>query len=322
MPWSYTLNLRHLAVFHAVAATGSLSRGAERLYITQPAVSRQIKMLEEALGLQLFNRESRGVSLTATGQTLAVYADRIFALSANAHALMDEIRSLKSGHLSLGASTTIGNYLLPPVLAHFKKLHPGIDIHLEIGNTDAIQRLLLEGRIDLGFTEGFVEHEELEANVFMHDELAIIAPPGHPLAENEGMADCSRLCQHTWVMREPGSGTQAVLTRIMRAHDADLLATFTLGSTQAVKEAVLAGAGIAGVSYLAVINEINAGMLVRIQCNDAAFQRPLHRLRHRNRQIGPATLSFLTLLMQTLATSDLLLANPEPVGLDAGTLAT
>lgn len=176
------MNLRHLAVFYAVAETGSLSKAAERLYITQPAVSRQLKSLEDALGLVLLDREPRGVRLTEAGQVLADYAGRIFALSARARASMEEISSLKSGRLSLGASTTIGNYLLPPVLAHFRAMHPDMDIRLEIGNTDAIQRLLLEDRIDFGFSEGFVEHQELESRIFAHDELAIIAPADHPLA--------------------------------------------------------------------------------------------------------------------------------------------
>lgn len=297
------MNMRHLAVFHAVAEAGNLSRAAEALYITQPAASRQIKALEDALGLQLLHREPRGVRLTDAGQTLAGYAARIFALSSRARSLMEEIRNLKSGRLSLGASTTIGNYLLPPVLSRFRSLYPGIEIHLEVGNTENVQRLLLEDRIDLGFTEGFVEDEELEAEIFMHDELAIVVAPDHPLA-HRGIADLDELCQHQWVMREPGSGTQAVLEHIMQTHDLELPATFTLGNTEAVKCAVLAGAGIAGISYLTVVNELRAGTLVHIHCNDARFQRPLHRLRHRNHRTGPATRAFLELLEQTTPTGN------------------
>lgn len=305
------MNLRHLAVFYAVAETGSLSKAAERLYITQPAVSRQLKSLEDALGLVLLDREPRGVRLTEAGQVLADYAGRIFALSARAHASMEEISSLKSGRLSLGASTTIGNYLLPPVLADFRALHPDMDIHLEIGNTDAIQRLLLEDRIDFGFTEGFVEHQELESRIFTHDELAIIAPADHPLAGGDA-TDLASLCPYPWVMREPGSGTQAVLERILSKHGcSEPRAVFTLGSTEAVKGAVLAGAGIAGVSYLTVINEINVGTLVRIPCRDAAFQRPLHQVRHRNRHAVPAVNAFLDLLAQSVASNNLELAS-EP----------
>ena len=300
------MNLRHLAVFHAVAETGSLSKAAERLYITQPAVSRQLKSLEDALGLTLLDREPRGVRLTEAGHTLYDYASRIFSLSDRARASMEELTSLKSGRLSLGASTTIGNYLLPSVLAQFRDQHPDMDIHLEIGNTDTIQHLLLDNRIDLGFTEGFVEHHELEANIFLHDELAIIAPVGHPLSSSDDTADISSLCRHAWVMREPGSGTQAVLERILRSHGcSEPHATFTLGSTEAVKGAVLAGAGIAGVSYLTVINEISAGTLVRIPCRDVAFRRPLHQLRHRNRHAVPAVAAFLDLLNRTVTSDSL-----------------
>jgi len=297
------MNMRHLAVFHAVAETGNLSRAAERLYITQPAASRQIRALEESLGLTLLHREPRGVRLTDAGQTLAAYAARIFALSDRARTRMAEIRNLESGRLSLGASTTIGNYLLPPVLGRFRRLHPGVEIRLEIGNTDAIQHLLLEDRVDLGFTEGFVEEEELEAHAFMHDELAIIAPPGHPLAREAG-AELAELSRYQWVMREPGSGTQAVLDHIMQSHGLEPAATFRLGNTEAVKCAVRAGAGIACISYLTVANEIRAGTLVRIPCIDAAFRRPLHRLHHRNHRSGPAVHAFLELLKQSIPDGD------------------
>lgn len=308
------MNLRHLAVFHAVAETGSLSKAAERLYITQPAVSRQLKSLEDTLGLALLDREPRGVRLTEAGQILFDYARRIFALSARARASMDEICNLKSGRLALGASTTIGNYLLPSVLAKFRALHPGMDIRLEVCNTDCVQRLLLEDRIDIGFTEGFVEHQELDADVFMHDELAIIAPAGHPLVSEKHSADIPTLCQHPWVMREPGSGTQAVLERFLRANGcSEPRAAFTLGSTEAVKGAVLAGAGIAGVSYLTVINEISAGTLVRVPCRDVIFRRPLHQVRHRNRQTGPVLDAFLEMLARIIDTKTLLPIPPRQV---------
>lgn len=305
----YSLNLRHLAVFHTVAETGSLSKAAERLFITQPAVSRQLKSLEDALGLMLLDREPRGVRLTEAGRVLEDYASRIFSLSARARASMEEISNLKSGRLSLGASSTIGNYLLPPVLAQFRITHPGMDIRLQIGNTEAIQHLLLEDEIDFGFTEGFVEHQELESRVFTHDELAIIAHADHPLANSES-TDLATLCPYPWVMRETGSGTQAVLEHILGQHGcSEPRSVFTLGSTEAVKAAVLAGAGIAGVSYLTVINEINAGSLVRIPCRDAIdFHRPLHQVRHRNRHAIPAVDAFLALLSQTVASNKLSMA--------------
>jgi DNA-binding transcriptional LysR family regulator len=312
------MNLRHLAVFYAVAETGSLSKAAERLYITQPAVSRQLKALEDALGLALLDREPRGVRLTEAGQILSDYASRIFALSMRASASMEEISSLKAGRLSLGASTTIGNYLLPQVLAQFRTLYPGMDIRLEICNTECVQRLLLEDRIDMGFTEGFVEHQELDEHIFMHDELAIIAPPGHPLASEDCCADIPTLCKQTWVMREPGSGTQAVLESILRSHGcSEPHSVFTLGSTEAVKGAVLAGAGIAGVSYLTVINEISAGTLVRVPCPDVVFQRPLHQLRHRNRHTSPVIDVFLDMLTRIIDAKDLLPLPSQPIAAPA-----
>lgn len=293
------MNLHHLQVFHAVAQCGSISKASERLRISQPAVSRQVRVLEECLGLSLLDRLPRGVRLTEAGQVLAEYACRLSALEARAEAELKQMRALEAGRLSLGASTTIGNYLLPPVLAHFRDLHPGVEIWMEIGNTEQIQRHLLEDRIDLGFTEGFVEDDELEADVFMHDDLVVIAPPDHPLA-GRGPLPLGELCHQPCVMREPGSGTRAVLERILMERGVQSTPHMTLGSPEAVKRAVQAGAGLAVASYFTVSMELDAGALTRIPVSDALFQRPLHRIQHRQRQMGPATLAFLALLAETV----------------------
>lgn len=295
------MNLHHLQVFYAVTQSGSISKASERLYISQPAVSRQVKALEEALGMHLLDRLPRGVRLTGAGQLLAEYASRLFALEARAESELNRMRSLEAGRLSLGASTTIGNYLLPPVLARFRERHPGVEIWMEIGNTVHIQRHLLADRIDLGFTEGFVEDEELEAEVFMHDDLVVIAPADHPLA-GRGPLPLAELCHQPCVMREPGSGTRAVLERTLGQRGVKSKPHMTLGSPEAVKRAVQAGAGLAVASYFTVSAELATGALVRIPVADAVFQRPLHRVQHRHRRMGPAVSAFMTLLAETVPT--------------------
>lgn len=289
------MNLKHLAVFHAVARTGGISRAAQELYVSQPVVSRQVRELESSLGLILLERMPRGVRLTEAGAILADYAERIFSLSQRAETVLQDLRGLRAGGLHLGASTTIGSYLLPPVLAEFQRRHPGVEVSLEIGNTSVIQRRLLANQIDVGFTEGFADAGELRAEVFMRDELVIIAPADHPLAGGPAVPLAS-LCGEPCVMREPGSGTRAVLEQVLRERGLVATPVMSVGSPEAVKRAVMAGIGLAVVSYLTVSAELEASLLAHIPVADLALRRPLHRVQLPHRQHGPALAAFLPLL--------------------------
>ncbi len=289
------MNLKHLAVFHAVAKAGSINQASKDIHITQPAISRQIHLLEDALGVILFDRLPRGVRLTEAGRILAEDARRIFSLAQQAKSSMQDIRSLASGRLSLGASSTIGNYLLPPMLTDYHRQHPGVDIDLAIGNTDFIQHQLLEDQIAVGLTEGFVDHAELLSDVFMRDELFIIASPQHPLAGRQ-MVDISDLSCHSFVLREEGSGTRAVLEDYMTRHHITLNHQMTLASTDAVKSAVRADAGIAAVSGLAIQCELDTGALVRIDVANMRLYRPLHLVHHCDRRESPAIRAWTRML--------------------------
>ena len=293
------MNLKHLAVFHAVAKSGSINQAAKQIHITQPAISRQIHLLEEALGVKLFDRLPRGVQLTEAGRILAEDARRIFALAQQSESTMREIRSLASGRLALGASSTIGNYLLPPILTDYHRQHPGIEIDLSIGNTEYIQHQLLEDQIGIGLTEGFVEHAELHSEVFMRDELLIIAAPQHPLAHAPSVS-IDELARQPFVFREAGSGTRAVLENHMAKQQVTLRHHITLGSTESVKSAVRANAGIAAVSKLTVQCELNAGALVSLHVKGMRLYRPLHLIHHCDRRESPAIRAWIALLHQQL----------------------
>src|SRR3984957_12950942 len=152
--YSYIMNRNHLALFHAVARAGSISRGAEMARVSQPAVSKQIAELEDALGVQLLERQHRGCRLTEAGAILADYASRWRTVENEAEQAIAEYRGLKRGRLAVGASLTIGGYLLPQAIAEFHHRFPEIELRLEIANTPSIQQALLTGSIELGLTEG------------------------------------------------------------------------------------------------------------------------------------------------------------------------
>lgn len=289
------MNRNHLALFHAVARAGSISGGASAARVSQPAVSKQIAELEDALGVRLLERLPRGCRLTEAGQILADYAHRWRSLEHDAARAIEEYRGLKRGRLAIGASMTIGGYLLPEVVAEFHRRFPEIELQLEIANTQHIQRALLEGTIELGLTEGPLDSEELESKAFFQDELVAIAPAGHPLLKKK-LVPVRDICREPFILREEGSGTRAVVERALRRKGLKVKPLLSLASPEAIKNAVAAGMGIAIVSRLIIAQELEAGKLGVIPLKDLTIHRPLHLQRVRGRSQSPALVKFLEVL--------------------------
>ena len=289
------MNRNHLALFHAVAQAGGISRGAAAARISQPAVSKQIAELEDALGVRLLERLPRGCRLTEAGKILADYALRWRSLENDAARAIEEYRGLKRGRLAIGASLTIGGYLLPGVIAEFHRTFPEIELQLEIANTGRIQQLLLDGAIELGLTEGPLESEELESTVFFKDELVAIAPAGHPLLKKRRVT-VREMCREPFLLREEGSGTRAVVERALRRQGLKIKPLLSLASPEAIKNLVAAGLGLAIVSRLIVALELQAGSLGIIPLKDLTIQRPLHLQRIRGRSQSPALAKFMAAL--------------------------
>jgi DNA-binding transcriptional LysR family regulator len=294
------MNLNHLAVFHAVAQAGSMTLGAERLDISQPAVSKQVQDLESALGVHLFDRIGRRIQLSQAGAILADYARRLFSLAREAEEAMADVRDVGRGRLLLGASTTIGTYLLPGVVAEFWRRYPGVELLVEIENTEQIHHRVAGNELDIGLTEGFVEQEELVAEVFHRDELVVIASPSHRLA-GKARVPLSALQQEPFIAREPGSGTRAVEERALAPAGLPGRVIMALGSTEAIKRVVAEGVGLAVVSWLAVQAECAAGTLGVLPVAGLRLERPLHLVRRKGRRDGPALQAFCGVLRERIA---------------------
>jgi DNA-binding transcriptional LysR family regulator len=289
------MNRNHLALFHAVAQAGGISRGAERLHVSQPAVSKQIKELEDALGIRLLERLPRGSRLTDGGKLLAQYVQRMAVVEEETARAIEEFRGLKRGRLAVGASTTIGAYLLPQVFGEFHRQHSDIKLQLEIANTETIQNQLMEGSIEVGLTEGLMEAEHLDSEVFHEDELVAIAPRGHPLLKQKRVST-RELCREPFILREAGSGTRAVVERALGKRGMTVKPVLSLASPEAIKRAVIAGVGIAIVSRLAIGCELQMGSLAVIPVKDLVIRRPLHLQKLRSKTPSPAVIQFLKLL--------------------------
>ena len=289
------MNRNHVALFHAVAEAGSITGAAQRLHVSQPAVSKQIGELEAVLGMRLLDRLPRGVRLTHAGRLLAEYARRLDALEGEAARALEEFRGLRRGRLTVGASTTIAAYLLPQAFGEFHRQYPDIELQLEIANTRDIQRCLMDGVIEVGLTEGVIEAEDLDSQVFHQDELVAIAPPGHSLLRKKHVV-ARELCREPFILREEGSGTRVVVERALEARGLSVKPVLSLASTEAIIHSVVAGLGIAIVSRLAIGLELKFGSLTIIPVKDLVIRRPLHLQRLRGRDQSLVMQRFLSIL--------------------------
>jgi len=286
------MNLNHLSIFQAVAASGSVSGGARQLHISQSAVSKQLAEFERALGVVLLDRLPRGVRPTEAGRLLLGYANRLFAIEAEAVQALGDLQQLGRGRLAIGASRTIGGYMLPETLAAFARRHPGVELSLRVENTQAIEAKLLAGEIDIGFAEGVVSSEQLDYRVYAEDELVLIAAPRHPAAAG-GPLPLAALAEHPLLMHEPGSGTRAVTERALAARGIRPRPAMTLASTEAIKHAVASGVALAFLSAQAIRTELKAGILRVVEVKGLRIRRPLYRVLLRSAWHSPALEAFL-----------------------------
>lgn len=289
------MNLNHLAIFHAVAQAGSVSGGALRLHISQSAVSKQLAELEAALELPLFERLPRGVRPTEAGRTLLDYAQRLFALESEAERAMAELKQLGRGRIAIGASRSIGTYMLPPVLAGFHRRYPRVELSLQVENTQLIETKLIAGEIDLGFAEGLPSSEHLDYRVFARDQLVLVAAPDHPAVARAPLS-LAALANEELLMHEDGSGTRAVTEAALAEKKLRIKPIMTLASSEAIKQTVATGAGLAFLSSAAIRNEVASGTLVILKVRGLTIQRPLYRMQPKKARLGPSLQAFLGLL--------------------------
>lgn len=261
-----SLENARMVVFRAVAQQLSFRKAAEELYLTQPAVSLQIKALEEDLGVQLFDRTGSRVALTAAGRLLLDFAERAHALLGQAEQQIAALTGEVAGQLVLGASTTIAQYVLPRLLGEFLKSHPRVQLSLISGNTERIVDAVVAHEIAMGFTEGPSRTKDVKETAFLTDEIVLVVPAGHEWAERQRIT-AQELMTAPILMRERGSGTRHVLEMALERHGvkpASLHVAMELDSTEAIKSAVEVGLGVGFISKWAIAKDSRAGASLRI----------------------------------------------------------
>lgn len=267
-----------LKVFLEVKKHLNFSKASEALFITQPAVSKHIKTLEDELGVQLFERTKHGVKLTLEGEKYSAFAEEIINLYEEGKFVMNQVKNKYDGTLKIGASTTIAQYILPKILAQFASQHQGIEITLFNNNTEEIENLLIQKKIDLGFIEGISGKSQLKYAEIGKDELVCTVNANHPLAKRNS---CSvhDILQFPWVFREQGSGSLDVLNVYLKQigiHRKDIQTEAYLGSTESIKSYLKVSECIGFVSVYSITDEILAGKLKILDIDNLEMLRSFY----------------------------------------------
>lgn len=284
------MTLDQLAIFVAVAEREHLTRAAAALGLTPSAVSASIKALEAYYNVRLFDRVGRGIELTREGRAFLREAKETLARVKSAEAVLSELGGLRTGRLDVHASQTIANYWLPPRLLRFRQKHPGIEVHLTIGNTATVSAAVMEGAAELGFIEGTIDEPALALLPVMIDKLVIVTAPGRRKAGATAAAELTGLC---WIMREPGSGTRAVFEQALEARaidPRDLQVVLILPSNEAVLTAVRTSDCATALSEAVVAPFVENGQLVVLDI--ALPPRQFTILRHKERHLTAAAREF------------------------------
>ncbi len=266
---------RRLQVFHSVAKLLSFTKAAESLHMTQPAVTFQVRQLEEYFNTRLFDRTHNRINLTDAGKRVFEYADSIFRIYNEMDNAVREITGDVNGILIVGASTTIAEYMLPALLGDFKTKYPDVNLRLRVSNSDGIVAMVENNVIDLGVVEAAVTNKNLAVELCRVDRLVAVVPPNHELADRE-ILDIRDLLKYPYICREEGSGTREVILAYLGQvgmSTSELNIIMELGSPEALKGAVEAGIGVTIISRATLNKELKLGTLVAIDL-DPPLERP------------------------------------------------
>ena len=291
-----SLSLQRLRIFYTAAKSGRFAKAAEILGITQPAVSLQIRQLVNHLGGKVFERTGTGIVLTELGEMAIQYTEQVLNLIKDLEDKSRQFTNIEFGSVKIGASSTPGNYILPTVIANFVELYPGIDVSLEISNTEKVVSQILSRRIDIGVGGRETTDNQLCSFAIDKDEIIIIASPKK--ANSLRKLDLQEVLSSMIVTREKGSATRAVAEKYAGALNLTFGRKIELGSNEAVKSAVRNGVGVAMLSKHAVLTELTSGQLARIELAEWQCYRDLFVYYRCDGVYTPAQMKFIESLQK------------------------
>lgn len=277
--------LKQLQVFAQTARFGNISRAASALHISQSAASNALKELEQQYNTRLFDRVGKRLKLNETGTALRPMAEELLAQAQTIETSLSQQSSM--GELKLGATLTIGNYLMANLMVQFLAEHPNAKLDLHVANTATIAKRVLDYQLDIGLIEGEVNHPDLVTETWREDRLVLFAAPSHKLAATPQLS-ANDLLQAQWILREQGSGTRQVFERGMGELFPHLHILLELDQTQAIKQAVKSGLGLGCLSEIALAESFANGSLVPLHYPAADLSRRFYVLRHKQKYLSHA----------------------------------
>ena len=288
-----SITLRQLEIFIAVAETAQVTKASKKLFVTQSAVSMALAELENQLGGSLFDRHGRSLLLNARGRYLLPLAKDITAQVSSIETIMSERNDTLSGQINIVASSALGNYILPYLIGAFKKAHPKVLINMLVYNTKIAETMVLDGTADLGFVEGTISSENIQARPWFRDELVVLAAPSDPLANKDEFDVNSDMKSSRWIMREKGSGTAALFQQRMKNYLDEVNVVMEMGHPEAVKRAVESGVGIACLSALTICREVENGWLKSLKITGVDMKRQLWEISRKDTPMSDALAEFM-----------------------------
>ncbi|MBZ0168452.1 LysR family transcriptional regulator [Candidatus Methylomirabilis lanthanidiphila] len=300
------MDLHVLDLFCRIVESGSFSKAADAMYLTQPTVSGHIKKLEKHVGVRLLDRLGHRATPTKAGDLLYRYAKRMLALRHEAQQAIDEFKGGLKGELILGASSIPGGYLLPPLIGPFRTRYPDISIVLKVSDSKAIIEAVIEGAYEVGAVGAQFDDGRLEYRTFAEDEMVLVVPPAHPWTFRKSV-NVKELPSQPFLIRERGSGTRKILEQALERRHLSV-GTFKvigeMGSNEAIRQAVKTGVGIAIISRLAVASDINCRELHAVPIAGLKLIRPFYLITHRHRSRSPICNAFLTFIGASTRSED------------------
>ncbi len=284
-----------LKIFCTVADTKSFTKTSRIVHLSQPAVTLQIQALEDFFETKLFDKTEGQISLTTAGKLLYDEAKLIIQHYTDIEKKINRITGTMKGAVTVGASTTLGNYVLPHVITDFKKIHPRIKIKMFVGNTERIEDLLTSGFVNFGIVEGQTSKKYLKAEPFMTDQLSLVVHPKHPLLRKKHVSILD-LTREPFILREEGSGTRQKIEEFLKSHglsSRDLHLSLVLGSTESIKSAVETGAGIAMISKWAVKKQVEDGRVKIVTLKEGGIHRTLSMIFSKKTHLTHADKEFI-----------------------------
>ncbi len=285
------ITLRQLKVFHEVARQQSFTRASKALFLTQPAVSMQIKQLEEVVGMPLFEKQGKQINLTDAGEEINLLSDSILQQIKESQQNLEQLASGHQGKLRLAVATTVAT-VATRLMARFNERYPALSLHFTVTNREGLIDLLENNETDIVIMGKPPEGLQLETQAFMANPLVVIAPPHHPLCNRQKAVSLNQLFQYDFILREPSSGTRRAIERFLAAEGRSLKSSMEMNTNDAIKQSVAEGLGLGIVSIHTATGELEQGSLKLIGASGFPLRRSWYLVQRKGRRLSPLSERF------------------------------